>query len=686
MKRKGPVVDLKSFLEKAAAKKRAQEQTQTNLNPSICQESQMQLISDIAVSDNESKSSDEDIDESIYNIEHDPGLRSPILSYGVNDQDTVRRAYIALGPCRPKMKACDFPQHNSGGMRRFQPKWFDEFKWLEYSVHKDAAYCFVCYLFKDGDHGKDVFVNEGFRNWNMKDRIRRHAGAIDSAHCEAEEKYNLFIKPKSSIRESFASNTAQYKADYLARLTWSLKCARYLARGCLFVVMMRKRIQRIKGIFESFCHGWQGILNVSIEWLVTMLQMMDHKIQKDLLSACAHETTKFIIEELGDECFTILADESADAYQQEQLALCLRFVNKKGETVERFLGLVHVGDTTALTLKEAIQSLLMKYQLPFSKVRGQGYDGASNMRGHVNGLKKLIMEESPSAYYVHCFAHQLQLTLVAVAKENLDCQWFFGQLTYLLSVLGMSCKKIRMLRIAQAEYMIEALKLGEIETGQGLNQEMGLARPGDTRWGSHYRTTLVKLAGFYPHDFEPEEMNQLPFQLRRYIDDVRNDDNFKNVKGLSQLSVLLVKTGKVLRYDIVYKLLKLVLLLPVATAGVERIFSSMNYIKNKLRSKMGQEYLNDCLVTFVERDFFLQVKDEDIISHFQKMKDRKIRENRLLATQLMGIIIMARSPSTITNHWPISVQREKGQGRFRQSAIKNNNDASEFKLRINNIS
>jgi len=30
----------------------------------------------------------------------------------------------------------------------------------------------------------------------------------------------------------------------------------------------------------------------------------------------------------------------------------------------------------------------------------------------------------------------------------------------------MSCKKIRMLCIAQAEYMIEALKLGEIETGQ----------------------------------------------------------------------------------------------------------------------------------------------------------------------------------------------------------------------------
>jgi len=78
------------------------------------------------------------------------------------------------------------------------------------------------------------------------------------------------------------------------------------------------------------------------------------------------------------------------------------------------------------------------------------------------------------------------------------------------------------------------------------------------------------------------------------------------------------------RYDIVYKLLKLVLVLPVATAGVERIFSAMNTIKNKLRSKMGQDFLNNCLITFIEREFFLQAKDEDIINYFQAMKDRKV--------------------------------------------------------------
>jgi hypothetical protein len=51
----------------------------------------------------------------------------------------------------------------------------------------------------------------------------------------------------------------------------------------------------------------------------------------------------------------------------------------------------------------------------------------------------------------------------------------------------------------------------------------------------------------------------------------------------------------------------------------------MNYIKNKLRSKMDQKFLNGCLVTFIEREFFLQVKDEDNITQFQRMKDQKVR-------------------------------------------------------------
>ena len=166
------------------------------------------------------------------------------------------------------------------------------------------------------------------------------------------------------------------------------------------------------------------------------------------------------------------------------------YVDKLGRVCERFLAVVHVAGTTSLELKAAIQSLLCRHHLTITQIRGQGYDGASNMKGEVKGLKTLIMKESPSAYYVHCFAHQLQLVLVAVAKGNVGCQTFFGQISRLLNIIGVSCKRHDMLRDVRARKLKKALELGEIESGSGLNQEMGLARPGDTRWGSHYKTIL----------------------------------------------------------------------------------------------------------------------------------------------------------------------------------------------------
>jgi hypothetical protein len=81
-------------------------------------------------------------------LEDDPGKRIPISRYNVNDQDRVKRRYIELGPCQPNNH--DFKYKDIGGHpRRFCPVWFKENQWLEYSVEKDAAFCFVCYLFKD---------------------------------------------------------------------------------------------------------------------------------------------------------------------------------------------------------------------------------------------------------------------------------------------------------------------------------------------------------------------------------------------------------------------------------------------------------------------------------------------------------------------------------------------------------
>ena len=47
------------------------------------------------------------------------------------------------------------------------------------------------------------------------------------------------------------------------------------------------------------------------------------------------------------------------------------------------------------------------------------------MRGEWNGLKALVSNDCPYAYYINCFAHYLQLALVAASKEVILVQSFF---------------------------------------------------------------------------------------------------------------------------------------------------------------------------------------------------------------------------------------------------------------------
>ncbi|XP_062188865.1 uncharacterized protein LOC133892160 [Phragmites australis] len=85
---------------------------------------------------------------------------------------------------------------------------------------------------------------------------------------------------------------------------------------------------------------------------------------------------------------------------------------------------------------------------------------------------------------------RLQLIFVVVAKGNVGCATFFGQVSRLLNIIGVSCKRHDMLRDVRAQKLKTALELGEIDSGSGLNQEMVITRPGDTRWGSYYKTIL----------------------------------------------------------------------------------------------------------------------------------------------------------------------------------------------------
>jgi hypothetical protein len=102
-------------------------------------------------------------------IVSDPALRKPIHEYAPEIRDQIKRAYILKGPTQPIV---NFPKKKFGdSSRAFQQAWYKKFDWLEYSVSKDATFCFYCFLFKEPGraefHGFDVFNKLGFNNWKM---------------------------------------------------------------------------------------------------------------------------------------------------------------------------------------------------------------------------------------------------------------------------------------------------------------------------------------------------------------------------------------------------------------------------------------------------------------------------------------------------------------------------------------
>ena len=95
------------------------------------------------------------------------------------------------------------------------------------------------------------------------------------------------------------------------------------------------------------------------------------------------------------------------------MTIILRFVDCDGFIHDRFFDIVSVADTNALTLQNQICKVLGNNDILVENMRGQGYDGASNMSASCNGLQALFLQDCPYAYYVRCVAHRLQLALMA---------------------------------------------------------------------------------------------------------------------------------------------------------------------------------------------------------------------------------------------------------------------------------
>ncbi|KAI5328628.1 hypothetical protein L3X38_028025 [Prunus dulcis] len=739
--------------------------------------------SDSVGSSKTSSSRQSELDEVLANLQADPGLRIRMIEYDANIRDEVRRAYLQKGPCQPRGHS--FPQSNISGLnRRFIPQWFDEFDWLEYSVSKDAAFCLYCYLFKSNFEqvGSEAFTGAGFKNWKKgRERMKVHVGPVGSVHNKAREAATNLMNQNTHIETAVSKHSEQARMAYRRCLIASIKCTKFLLRqGLSFRGNDESATSSNRGnyleLLQFLADNDEKVKEVVLENAPGNLKLVAPKIQKDIVNACAGETLDVIMSGLKDRFFSILVDEARDISVKEQMAMVLRYVDDKGHVIERFVGVQHVTDTTSSTLKDAIEIFFSSNGLSFSKLRGQGYDGASNMRA-----------------------------LVAVAKKNIDIASFFTTTNSVVNHVGASCKRRDALRAQVQEELVIVFENDCLITGRGLHQETSLKRAGDTRWSSHYGTIisiismfssvihvlqmiiddnpndsageankiqremltfqfvfhlflmkailgltndvsqalqkkdqeivnamalvksckeklhwmrnngfdalveevslfcdkhhidvptmdeafvlpgrsrrnapiktnrhhyrvelfiyvideqltelddrfnevntelliclaclspndsfvafdkqkLLRLAQFYPQDFSYGDLLALDDQLELYVHYVSSSSDFSDLHGIGDLAKKMVETRMHRAFNYVYLLITLALVLPVATASVERAFSVMNIIKGPLRNKMGDQWLSDSLLVYVEKDVFDCIENEAIMLRFQNMKPRR---------------------------------------------------------------
>ncbi|XP_059285711.1 uncharacterized protein LOC132039191 [Lycium ferocissimum] len=248
-------------------------------------------------------------------------------------------------------------------MCQFNPNWYKgRRKWLECSITKDAAYCLCCYLFQNehesNGNTSETYTKVGFKAWNKAlERFRAHVGEVNIIYNKCFNRILDLMNQSQSIQTGYDKKLEKDKSESRRRLSASVDVTRILLRlGLSF-----------RGHDESQCSS-------------------------------NRETIKAIIEDLDGDYFGILVDESKDISHKEQMAIVLRYVNKESDVVERFVGIIHVSDTSSPSLKE--------------------------------------------------------LTLIALAKKNSNVDDFFCIVTNVLNIVGASFKCRDLLREHQAEKLV----------------------------------------------------------------------------------------------------------------------------------------------------------------------------------------------------------------------------------------
>lgn len=263
-------------------------------------------------------------------IQPDPGLRIPINNFHPNIRDEVRLAYVAKGPTRPVGHTYERDHFD----RAFCEAWYEKNPWLEYSVEKNAVYCFYCFLFRqdpvDEKFGHTTFTKDGYSTWkNAYKAFPLHVGGPRSIHNQSRTAYEDFKNQSSSLKRKVTVYNKESLIKYETRLETSLGIVSFLAlQGEPFRGHNESALSLNKGNFLEMLDWYKARkeeVRIAFDELCPgNAQMIYSTIQKALAKSCADGVRRAIKQEMGDNLFSVLIDESRDISVKEQMALVVR--------------------------------------------------------------------------------------------------------------------------------------------------------------------------------------------------------------------------------------------------------------------------------------------------------------------------------------------------------------------------
>ena len=327
-------------------------------------------------------------------------------------------------PEQNQPKSFQFPPRYFGKSkpikRYFQGEWFDQFNWLHYSEGCDKAFCYTCMRAQarsliTESKAEQAFVTVGFTNW--KDAIRSFTKhEYSESHKEAVLRLNI-SKECLDVGKTLTSKSENEMACNRKALLKLMSNLRFLARQGL----------PLRGAGDDSNSNFSQINLLRgeddpefITWLNKKRFKYDcPEIQNEILNIMGQTIVRDLASKMRQsEYFAILADETTDKSNREQLVVCLRWIDQKLNINEDFVGLYLIDNTKADTIAHAIKDVLIRLNISVSKCRGQTYDGASSMAGRKAGVQAQIKQEEKRALFNHCHGHLINLACADNVKSS----------------------------------------------------------------------------------------------------------------------------------------------------------------------------------------------------------------------------------------------------------------------------